>query len=89
VVFVIAMANAISFSVATSHFGGTTMAGKIESGKHYVGNHGRYTEVSSDVYERLHTWNIVTFMLIAFVFPCALVFITSHRSSSADSRDVA
>ena len=50
--------NAIVFVAITRELGGSALNGKVEGGKFFVGDHGRYAEVSASTYEfsRWHTY---------------------------------
>ena len=56
-----AAVNFLSFVVASLALGGDALNGKVEDGRHYLGNHGRYTEVSPSVwrYSRIHARSIM------------------------------
>lgn len=47
---VVAVLNAVAFVVTTIVLGGSALAGKVDGGKYYVGEHGQYTEVSQEVW---------------------------------------
>jgi hypothetical protein len=48
--------NFIAFAIIASHLGGDALNGKVEYGHYYLMEHGRYTEVSRNVwiYSRIH-----------------------------------
>jgi hypothetical protein len=52
VLVLISLLNGVAFFVHVSVLGGSAMNGRIENGKYYVGEHGRYTEVSATAFER-------------------------------------
>lgn len=49
-VAVICFANVVAFFVVGDILGGAAGNGKIEGGRHFIGDHGRYTAVSEAVY---------------------------------------
>jgi hypothetical protein len=59
--------NGCAFFVHTSIVGGGASSGKIQNGKYYVANHGRYTEVSRSAY-RFCWWHELSFVASILVF---------------------
>ena len=59
-VFFGAMLNFVVFFVIAGHIGGDAVNGAVREGRFYVMNHGRYTEVSKQVftYSRWHVYSI-------------------------------
>jgi hypothetical protein len=50
--------------------GGLPSIGKVEGGRYYVGNHGAYTEVSEEDWNRgvaLERWSLASFALVFLV----------------------
>ena len=58
--FIAAIINFASFYIIAVLIGGDAVNGKVENGKYYIANHGKYTEVSKSVfiYSRLHTYSM-------------------------------
>jgi len=56
----IAIVNFLTFFLIAISIGGDAVNGKVEDGKYYVVNHGKYTEVSKAVftYSRFHVYSI-------------------------------
>ena len=67
--FVIGILNFAAYCIISLSIGGDAINGKTEGGKFYLGEHGRYKEVSSSVFEysRIHTYSVwVTHPLAMF-----------------------
>lgn len=60
ILILVGMLNFAAFMVATMILGGDAVNGKADGQRYYVGNHGRYTEVSQSTFEysRWHTYSI-------------------------------
>lgn len=58
--FAIAIVNFLVFFVVAINIGGDAVNGKIEDGKYYVANHGKYTQVSKALftYSRFHVYSV-------------------------------
>jgi hypothetical protein len=58
--FFVAWVNFTVFWIVALILGGDAINGKVEDGRYYLGSHGRYTQVSADVYvySRIHTISI-------------------------------
>jgi hypothetical protein len=74
--------NGCSFLVHTSIIGGGASNGKIENGKYYVGDHGRYTEVSHSAY-RFSWWHELSAAVSILVF----MYIALDQSLSRKRKD--
>ena len=48
--FLLGIINFIAFGALSFKLGGTAHAGKLEDGRFYLGNHGKYSEASEGVY---------------------------------------
>jgi hypothetical protein len=59
-VFLAAMLNFVVFFIVAVNIGGDAVNGSVRDGHFYVMNHGRYTEVSEQVftYSRWHVYSI-------------------------------
>jgi hypothetical protein len=57
----LAFFNFAAFFVVALMLGGDALNGKIEDGRYYLANHGRFTEVSSAVwhYSRAHVISVL------------------------------
>jgi hypothetical protein len=66
----IAFANFLLFLTVSQFLGGSAPNGYTRNGRFYLGEHGRYTQVSSAVYRysQIHTWT--TFALMFIGVPC-------------------
>jgi hypothetical protein len=55
--FLVAWVNFTAFWCVSFWLDGNAIIGKVENGRYYLGSHGRYTEVSQEVwtYSRAHT----------------------------------
>lgn len=60
VLFFVALANFFAFVIGCWVLGGDALAGKVEHGRYYVGNHGKYTEVTQRefAYSQAHAWSV-------------------------------
>jgi hypothetical protein len=60
VLFTVAIVNFLIFFLMALSIGGDAVNGKVEGGKYYVANHGKYTEVSKTVftYSRFHCYSV-------------------------------
>lgn len=47
---VLGAANFVAFAIGSAYLGGDAAAGKQEGDRYYLGNHGKYTEVSPETY---------------------------------------
>ena len=47
---ILALANFAAFSVVAVAIGGDALSGKVEAGHVFVANHGRFIEVSQDMF---------------------------------------
>ncbi len=47
----IGLANFVAFVLLDAHFGGSPLNGKIDGDQFFLGDHGRYVEVTRSVYE--------------------------------------
>jgi len=68
ILFALAILNMLAFAVITSVIGGDAISGKIEDGRYYVSNRGKYTEVSQSVYtfSRIHIYSVVLMYALLF-----------------------
>jgi hypothetical protein len=60
ILFFIAFFNFAVFWIVAVCIGGDAISGKVENGRYYVANHGRYTEVSREVwtYSKFHSSSV-------------------------------
>jgi hypothetical protein len=54
ILFFAALANFLVFFAVAIYIGGDAWNGKVEEGRYYVASHGKYTEVSSEVWHYSH-----------------------------------
>jgi hypothetical protein len=73
--------NGCAFFVHTIIIGGGASSGKIENGKYYVVDHGRYTEVSQSAY-RFCWWHELSFAASILV----LLYIGADQTLSRKRR---
>jgi hypothetical protein len=81
VIWIVAIVNFFSFFFISLYLGGSASIGKQENGKFYLGEHGRYTEVSENVFEysEIHGKSIwITHPAALF---SAAIFIFRRRTS--------
>jgi len=80
--FFLALANFFAFVLISLYLGGDAVNGKIDSGRFYLGSHGRYTEVSARVftYSKWHTYSVLVTHSAAFL--SALVLSRRRRVGS-------
>ena len=67
--------NFLTFSVGAFILGGTAVNGYFNNDQYFVGDHGRYSEVTSAqwTYSYYHAFAVITnFIFFALVFPCLL-----------------
>ena len=71
VLVAVAILNFLSFVAISHRLGGDALNGKIENGHYYLASHGRFTEVSANVfaYSRFHTLSLFVTHLIGM---CAM-----------------
>lgn len=55
--------NGAAWVVFSATQGGSALLGKVEAGRYYLGDHGRYTEVSARKYQ-LSRWLTISNMII-------------------------
>jgi hypothetical protein len=69
ILFLVACLNGCAFTIHDAMLGGSAGIGKVESGRYYVGSHGRYTEVSRSAFQfsKWHEWSAAGLMLVALV----------------------
>jgi hypothetical protein len=69
VIGIIALVNFFSFVAIDLYLGGSALNGKQENGKFYLGEHGRYTEVSERVFEysKIHTYSMFATHALIFL----------------------
>ena len=86
-----AAVNFVSFMIASLALGGDAVNGKIEGGRHYLGNHGQYTEVSSGVwqYSRIHGRSIMVTHPIGLISGLIWVFAVQTNSNPLSRKLVA
>jgi hypothetical protein len=81
-VVAVACVNFVTFLGTSLFLGGDALGGKIENGLYYLGSHGRYTEVSEQVFEysEAHARSVEISLPIMFL---SLFFVRgrSHKSS--------
>ena len=60
ILVVVGLLNFIAYFLISLAIGGNAINGKIEAGRYYLCEHGRYTEVSHFVFEysRFHTYSV-------------------------------
>ena len=65
----IALLNFLAFWVAAVYLGGDAVNGKAENGRFFLMSHGRYTEVSADLftYSKWHAYSLWLTHPLAFV----------------------
>ena len=58
--FLIAFLNFTAFWIVALCIGGDAMNGKVQAGRYYLANHGKYTEVTQCVwaYSKIHTISV-------------------------------
>jgi len=61
IIVIIGVVNFLAFFVIGISIGGDALNGKIESGRFYLGDHGKYNEVTEGVYRysRLHDLSLI------------------------------
>ena len=81
------IANFLAFFVISLWLGGTAWNGTVENGKYYLGEHGRFTEVSQRVfrYSRIHAGLMVISMLAGLVLLVAAKIRESLSSEGTPS----
>ncbi len=70
-VFLLAVGSGANFLICVGlglSIGGEATLGKVENGKYYVGEHGRYTQVSKETYWRMYRYEKVTFTISDIMF---------------------
>jgi hypothetical protein len=79
--FVACWLNFFVFFLTSLLIGGSGSIGKIQDGKYYVGNHGKYTEVSQAMFEfsRIHG----TFSIIILVTALLIVLLSRRKTSGS------
>lgn len=89
----IAFINFAAFWIISLSLGGDALNGKIQNGRYYVGNHGRYTEVSKEIwtYSKIHTTSIWVTHPIGIILGAGFVTYSTrkrkNKSSSTASAD--
>jgi hypothetical protein len=60
ILIAVGILNFTTYLIILLVFGGDAINGKVEAGKYYLCEHGRYTEVSRSVFEysRFHTYSV-------------------------------
>ena len=79
--FVACWLNFFVFFLTSFLIGGSGSIGKIQHGKYYVANHGKYTEVSQTMFEfsRIHS----TFSIITLVTALLVVLLSCRKASGS------
>jgi len=79
ILFAVAVLNFIAFIIGASVLGGDAVNGKVEGGKYYVANHGKYTEVSqvAFTYSRFHCYSVWVTHPLAIL--CGTLFLGRKR----------
>jgi hypothetical protein len=86
VVWLAAGVNFASFLILSGMYGGSALNGKIEGGKFYVANHGRYTEVTESTFRFSLIHSMTAFGLI-FVAVLGTGWISHYRSARTKRPD--
>lgn len=62
--------NFVLFVALSMYLGGDALNGKIQDGHHFLGSHGKYTEVSYEVftYSKIHTVIFIGWHLLVFIY---------------------
>jgi hypothetical protein len=91
IVFAIGVINFAAFVVIGLSIGGSAMNGKVEDGKYYVGNHGRYMEVSRSVfdYSLLHGYSTIVTHAFMFVAVGVMFWQQTKRKKTKKNAAVA
>ena len=84
----IAALNFVWFFQISCVIGGNALIGKVDADSYFVGNHGKFTEVSSWVwhYSRIHTYSTWVTHGLAFV---AIWISIAEQKRTAGSREEA
>lgn len=61
IIFFIVFFNLCLSFVISGRLGGTTLNGKVEHGRYYLGSHGHYTEVTSTTFRYCQYYEVITF----------------------------
>ncbi|MCX5658250.1 MAG: hypothetical protein NTW19_00840 [Planctomycetota bacterium] len=67
--FCLALLNFLAFSIETIAIGGNAISGKVEGDRHFVADHGKYTQVSSQVWH----WNRVHAISVWITHPIGIL----------------
>lgn len=72
--------NFLAFIIGAAVLDGDAVNGKIEDGRYYVANHGKYTEVSKSAftYSRWHVYSVFVTFPIAML--CGLLLEIQKRT---------
>jgi ABC-type Fe3+ transport system permease subunit len=62
VLFALAIANFLAYSVHTQNLGGGADSYKPEEGRYFVSSHGKYTEVTEEQWRTVRTHGIATYV---------------------------
>jgi hypothetical protein len=70
------------FAYISFRLGGSAVNGKVEAGKYFLGEHGKYTEVSRSVYDssRIHTYSLF------ITHPMAIIAILAYGVMKEDEK---
>jgi hypothetical protein len=79
----LALLNFLVFWVAAVYLGGDAVNGKADHGRFFLMSHGRYTEVSADLftYSKWHAYSLWVTHPLAFV--AAYLLLRGKRGSNA------
>jgi hypothetical protein len=87
--YILVFVNFLAFLGVSAYLGGDASSGKEEHGLYYVGNHGKYTQVSRQVFEysALHARSVGISMPIACLVALVLSVGRNHKRRSTLSYD--